>query len=295
MVNDKQKIIVARIIGGLGNQMFQYACGRAASLRSDAQLLLDISAFSHYRLHNYGLNKFAIQTGKAPLHLQTGSLLLSGLKRLGLTSSRQLAWQGYEYIVEPADLVFESRVMTTHHRSYFEGYWQNEAYFLDAADHIRAEFRQHHPKLTLTLPTMKDKGMPLVSLHIRRGDYVNNPTTTAVHGVLGLDYYHHAVEYLSERIGKDFHVLVFSDDIEWTRQNLALTQPVSFVSGRSIPHEDMLKMAFCDHHIIANSSFSWWGAWLNPSATKVVVCPKNWFVSPQLAHRQICPPTWEQI
>ena len=276
--------------------MFHYACGRAAALRCGGQLLLDLSAFERYKLHLYGLDGFRINAQAAPRRLQTGSALQASLRRLGLTTYRQMALQGFVCIEEGEDLAFQSRMLEHHAKAYLDGYWQDETYFADATDIIRAEFQLRRPGAAPDARAMVGDSSLLVSLHIRRGDYVHNPMANSVHGVLGLDYYRDAIEILAKRIGERFRIVVFSDDIEWARQNLAFKQPLSFVSGSTAtPHEDLHTMASCDHHIIANSSFSWWGAWLNPSPTKVVVAPKHWFVSPRLAHRHICPPSWERI
>ena len=295
MLRSGQPVVTVRIVGGLGNQMFQYACGRAAAYRNGGRLLLDLSAFKRYELHRFGLHSFHIAASVAPYRLQTDSVLYAGLRCLGISSRWRMAVQGVDYIKEDEDLSFQPRILETHASAYLDGYWQNEIYFADVANIIRDEFQLNH------FESASDDNMPgkrggVVSLHIRRGDYAHNLKANAVHGVLGLEYYRNAVAYLANRIGNHFHIMVFSDDIEWARQNLDFEQSMSFISGSTVmPHEDLRKMASCDHHIIANSSFSWWGAWLNPSATKIVVAPKRWFVVPQLNDRNICPPSWERI
>ncbi len=296
MSNSGHGVIVVRVVGGLGNQMFQYACGRAAALRCRGQLLLDISAFERYKQHRFGLDGFSISAQTAPRRLQTSSAMQAGLRRVGLTTRWQMTLQGFNCIEEDEDLTFQPYMLEHHAKVYLAGYWQDETYFADAADTIRAEFRLRRSDAAPDARAMTEDHSPLVSLHIRRGDYVHNPMANSVHGVLGLDYYRNAIELLAKRIGERFRIVVFSDDIEWARQNLAFKQPLSFVSGSiAMPHDDLHIMASCDHHIIANSSFSWWGAWLNPSQTKVVVTPKRWFVASRLAHRHICPPSWERI
>lgn len=296
MTNSENGAIIVRVVGGLGNQMFQYACGRAAALRCNRPLLLDLSAFDRYKLHQYGLDSFRISAQTAPRRLQTGSVMQASLRRLGLSTYWHMKLQGFDCIEEGDVLSFQSRMLEPHAKAYLDGYWQDETYFADAADIIRAEFQLRRLGATSNARVKTDDDSPLVSLHIRRGDYVHNPMAHSVHGVLGLDYYHDAVRLLAKRIGERFRIVVFSDDIEWAHQNLAFRQPLSFVSGSTdTPHEDLHMMASCDHHIIANSSFSWWGAWLNPSVTKVVITPKRWFAAPELAHINICPPSWERI
>ncbi|MBF9046475.1 alpha-1,2-fucosyltransferase [Rhodobacterales bacterium LSUCC0031] len=295
MSNSVENVIVVHVVGGLGNQMFQYACGRAAAARCGGRLLLDLSAFERYKLHSYGLDGYRISAKTAPRRLQTSSVLQASLRHLGLAKPWQMKVQGFEYILENQDFEFQSRILAQHKKVYLEGYWQDERYFADFADLIRADFRPRCPGNTTYTNTIAD-GSLLVSLHIRRGDYLDNPIANSVHGVLGLNYYQEAVELMVRRIGERFRIVVFSDDIEWARQNLCFQQPLSFVRGSAAtPYEDLLTMASCDHHIIANSSFSWWGAWLNPSLTKVVITPRRWYAAPELAHHNICPSSWERI
>jgi len=294
--NSKYRLVIVRVVGGLGNQMFQYACARAAALRCNGQLLLDLSAFEQYKLHKYGLDSFRITAPAATGMLRTGTKLHAGLRRLGLSRQWQMRFQGVCYIKEPDDMALQPRIQGNQAKTYLDGYWQDETYFADASDIIRAEFQLSRPGVTPNVHRLFDDNLPIVSLHIRRGDYVTNPTANAVHGVLHLNYYRDAIELLVKSLGERFRIVVFSDDIEWAQQTLTCNQPLYFISGSTLtPHEDLHLMATCDHHIIANSSFSWWGAWLNPSPTKVVIAPKNWFITPKLAHRNICPPFWVRI
>jgi hypothetical protein len=296
MSNSKNHVVIVRVVGGLGNQMFQYACARAEALRCNGQLLLDLSAFKQYRLHQYGLDSFCITAPAATGMLQTGSRLHASLRRFGLSRQLQMRLQGVCYIKEPDNMALQPRMQGNHAKIYLDGYWQNEAYFADASDIIRAEFQLPRPGFAPNVRTLLDNDLPIVSLHIRRGDYVTNPMANAVHGVLHLDYYRDAIEMLVKHLGERFQIVVFSDDIEWARQKLICSQPLYFIPGSTVtPHEDLHMMASCDHHIIANSSFSWWGAWLNPSASKIVIAPKRWFIAPQFRNRDICPPSWVQI
>lgn len=296
MADSEAGLIVVRVVGGLGNQMFQYACGRAAALRSGSELMLDLSAFERYKIHRFGLDAFCINASLAPRRLQTGSALRAALRRLGVSERLQMGLQGLTYIEENEGLGFQPSVMDRRANNYLNGYWQDERYFSDAADVVRSEFQLRGRASLQDADAINDSDSPRVSLHIRRGDYVNNPKANLVHGVLDLDYYRRAVQALSDRIGERFRIIVFSDDIPWARQNLIFPQPMTFVCGSTTtPHEDLLKMASCDHHIIANSSFSWWGAWLNSSRNKIVISPKRWFVSAELAHQHTCPDVWVRV
>lgn len=119
-----------------------------------------------------------------------------------------------------------------------------------------------------------------VSLHVRRGDYVRNSRTNATHGVCSIEYYQSAIEYILERV-KHPILYVFSDDIEWVKQNLRTHLPTEYIDHNqgAASHFDMRLMSLCRHHVIANSSFSWWGAWLNPDPNKIVIAPRKWFAA----------------
>ncbi len=135
-----------------------------------------------------------------------------------------------------------------------------------------------------------------VSIHIRRGDYVTNTSANDFHGLCSLEYYSAGIEYVLSRV-PDATLDVFSDDIEWARLNIRIPAPTIFIDhnqGRS-SWEDMRLMSRCQHHIIANSSFSWWGAWLNPSPDKIVIAPSKWFADSSILTDDIVPSTWIRI
>ena len=135
-----------------------------------------------------------------------------------------------------------------------------------------------------------------VSLHVRRGDYVDNPSTNRWHGICSLDYYQRALDYIGFHAEAP-HLFVFSDDQKWTRANLRFAAATTFVeiNPPDRGYRDMSLMARCRHHIIANSSFSWWGAWLNPSHEKIVVAPKQWFSAARNDTRDLIPPGWVRL
>jgi Glycosyl transferase family 11 len=129
-------------------------------------------------------------------------------------------------------------------------------------------------------------------LHIRRGDYVQNPKASAVHGTSTLDYYSEAIQLMIGEVGMP-HVFIFSDDIDWVKGNLIIPSPHTFVCQNigADSYRDMQLMSLCKHNIIANSSFSWWGAWLNPNPEKIVIAPKQWFVNANNTV-DLLPSTW---
>ena len=132
-----------------------------------------------------------------------------------------------------------------------------------------------------------------VSIHIRRGDYVADPTMYTSHGTCDIDYYNRCVESLTEKV-KDTSFFVFSDDPQWSRDSLKLQYPAIFVDHNDMEHgyEDMRLMSQCKHNIIANSSFSWWGAWLNNNENKIVLAPEKWFAKKTYIINDMIPVQW---
>jgi hypothetical protein len=131
-----------------------------------------------------------------------------------------------------------------------------------------------------------------VSLHVRRGDYVKNPKTTATHGLCSLDYYHTAIRYIYETVEQPYF-FIFSDDMAWVKEHLKIDAPCQYVDHNQGKESfnDMHLMSLCKHHIIANSSFSWWGAWLNSSPEKIVIAPNKWFAN-QNNIKDLLPNDW---
>lgn len=136
-------------------------------------------------------------------------------------------------------------------------------------------------------------GGTAVSLHVRRGDYVSDARTHAAHGLCSIDYYRAAVRYIIDRVEAP-EFFVFSDDIAWARGNLDISHPCHYLDHNrgAESYNDMRLMSLCHHHIIANSSFSWWGAWLNPRDDKIVVAPARWFASGNRRLDDLFPPGW---
>ena len=133
-------------------------------------------------------------------------------------------------------------------------------------------------------------------MHIRRGDYVSNPTTNKLHGTCSLEYYHNAVDIIAAKVSNP-HFFIFSDDHEWARNNFKIDYPLTFVAHNNAGknYEDMRLMSLCKHHIIANSSFSWWGAWLGSNPKKIVCAPRGWFKDKSLNTNDIIPSDWSRI
>lgn len=292
-------MVISKIIGGLGNQMFQYAAARAVSLRHGVPLLLDISSFANYRLHQgFELKRLfeceaevaSERDLRALLGWQNSNLARKMLGRPLFAPMRSKKW-----VVEP-HFHYWSGLSEVGPESYLSGYWQSEQYFSGVADQIRREFTFREPmNIQNTEIAAKVSAVNAVSLHVRRGDYVNNQQNLATHGVCSIDYYQSAIRYVAERVQSP-HFFVFSDDIDWTKENLVLDFPCQYLNHNqgAESYNDMRLMSLCQHHIVANSSFSWWGAWLNPDSDKIVIAPQKWFAAPNKVS-DLIPQSWVRI
>ena len=134
-----------------------------------------------------------------------------------------------------------------------------------------------------------------VSLHIRRGDYVSNQKTNQTHGTCDLDYYQRCITEIEKEVENPYF-FVFSDEIEWVKENLKINHPAEYVDQNTgdKSYEDMRLMSQCKHNVIANSSFSWWGAWLNSYPDKIVFAPKRWFASDKHNTKDLIPEGWKK-
>jgi Glycosyl transferase family 11 len=301
---DTTPLVIARLLGGLGNQMFQYATGRALALRRGATLKLDITGFAEVGSHTerrYELDALQIQASTADdvdlgrfgrVHRAQSSRLDRVLRWLRIDRSRG-AWPIYR---EP-HFQFDSTLPELRAPVYLDGYWQSERYFSDIATLLQQEFAAKAPLDPKNLALARSiDAVNAVSLHVRRGDYVDNPATNRFHGICSLDYYQRALDYISLRVEAP-HLFIFSDDQHWTRSNLLYAAATTFVDVNPPDrgYRDMGLMARCRHHIIANSSFSWWGAWLNPSREKIVIAPDRWFSASCNDTRDLIPADWVRL
>jgi hypothetical protein len=189
---------------------------------------------------------------------------------------------------------FHSDAAVPRDNTLFVGYWQSEKYFADITEELREELTPTTPvegQNAVYAATIRDCNA--VSLHVRRGDYASNQQTNTVHGLAPLAYYSGAVRLIRERFG-DTRFFVFSDDLTWCRESLPLDSTTVYVQGNDGDRafEDLRLMSLCRHHVIANSSFSWWGAWLNPNPNKVVIAPKHWFADPTIDTTDMLPAGW---
>lgn len=254
-------MIISRLQGGLGNQMFQWAYGRSLEIKYNTKLYLETSSYSN-TFRSYSMNKFPNMTSEL--------FRPSNIKCIEIVDS---------YFYNEIDLDKKSNY-------FLNGYWQSEQYFINIEDTIRKELAPSNEILE------KLKKTPLldtntISIHIRRTDYV---TSNGFHPVQSLEYYENAIK----AIGDYDYLFVFSDDIQWCKNNLTFNN-IIFMEGLS-DVEDLWLMSMCKHNVIANSSFSWWAAWLNNNPDKKVIAPNNWFGSQtNLNTSDLLPKEWIKI
>ncbi|WEK03790.1 MAG: alpha-1,2-fucosyltransferase [Candidatus Devosia phytovorans] len=278
--------------GGLGNQMFQYALGRSLALRRGAQLVLDTRPLDQDSQRSFALADFALEARPA------NAKQIAALPRPRHRRLRRLPqWPGsVRYVAEPG-FAFAARILQTAAPAYLDGFWQSEKYFGDKAEAVRADFQLRQPlhPNRQAIAELIDNSQA-VSVHVRRGDYVTNATANSYHGTCEPDWYRRARAIIEQHCA-GARYFVFSDDPAWAQANLAMPASTCFVrpSNDGRDHEDLHLMARCRHHIVANSSFSWWGAWLNPAADKQVVAPAQWFRDATIDTRDLLPSQWLRL
>lgn len=301
-------MITVSLIGGLGNQMFQYAAGKALAERHGVGLSLDLSGFRSYELRSFLLDQLQVPEarGASQETAKAGSIGNFAVAQWRQRADRLLQRFGLGPLPPRPDRYSEPHF---HYDPAFEalgpdvalfGYFQTERYFSAISDKLRLLFQAREP-LEGAAQDMADRigrsSMP-VSVHIRRGDYVSSAATARVHGVMEKVYYRKALALLAGQLGGPADVFVFSDDARAAEDVLDFLPRETLIHVRGDPQrpwEDMALMARCRHHVIANSSFSWWGAWLNPASDKIVIAPRLWFTAGELRLRNtcdLCPPDW---
>ncbi len=273
------------LMGGLGNQMFQYAAARAIAIRKNGDVRLDTSLLDamHPDLtrRTFGLGGFEVSASiadKTEVEKFTTRSGLRGLTRRAADRVRPIHRRRVIYEQIPS---FERRVLNASPPVYLSGFWQSEKYFKDVATTIRSDFRLRNPLSPAAERYMAEiKSSPSVSIHVRRGDYAQSKVL-AVHGLLPAEYYRDAFVRISET-GEQVTAFVFSDELDWARENIDLGAQIRFVDlgGGDTEHMELFLMAACTHHVVSNSTFGWWGAWLGETDGTRIVAPRRWIVDP---------------
>ncbi|MFY0679033.1 MAG: alpha-1,2-fucosyltransferase [Thalassovita sp.] len=275
-------MIYTRFHGRTGNQMFQYAAGRALSLKLGVDLVLDD------RLSIHKGEKSLTRVFDLPVATHAKMPPSKHNSALGYAFWRHVTGRSRYY--RERGLGFDPELLDQKDGTYLHGYWQSERYFSD----IRAQILQD-----FTFPEATGKNAELaaqisetlsVSLHVRRGDYISN----ASHVVCGQSYYDAALAALTPQLEATPTIYVFSDEPDWARDNLSLpgTPVIVDHNGADTDYEDLRLMSLCKHNIVANSSFSWWSAWLNQNAGRRVIAPNRWFGKDSLNNPDIWADGW---
>ncbi len=285
-------MIIIKIQGGLGNQMFQYTLGRNLSLLHNVPFKIDSSYLCSanqsrrvFWLDNF--NTVLEEASQAEIN-RYRSTFQKILDRIRPESKKKK--------IPELSPVFDSDILK-HTDGYFEGHWNTEPYFKNTENVIRKDFTLKTPlgKVAQDMAQKIDLENSAVSLHIRRGDYLSIPKIANIYNTLPFSYYEKAMIKILEK-HPDAHFFVSSDDINWVKNNFPKNYPVTFISSPEISaSEELVLMSKCKHNIIANSTFSWWGAWLNPNPDKIVIAPKNWFRDESKNENDLIPKTWIKI
>lgn len=287
--------IRVRLIGGLGNQMFQYAAARALALRTGARVKLDLSWFGTDPERQYALGPFAIEADVLDCSLKIRNdkhLLARVARRLGLVNIPEDIPNFRE-----VSFRYDQRIEKVMCPVILDGYFQSEKYFAKYRNQITAEFTvQPPPSVAANYLLDQIVNTDAICLHVRRGDYISNPKANAYHGICSLDYYREGLAFVSKGLGTP-HCFVFSDDPGWVRENFRSDLPTTVVDIHrpEQAHEDLRLMAACQHFVIANSSLSWWGAWLGAGAGKKVVAPLHWFKNSVNDISDLLPSEWHKL
>lgn len=282
-------------MGGIGNQMFAYAAAKSLSIRNGIPFKLDFDCPYKYVKYEYALDVFKLQA-QFPTRRELRRIKpKKGIERriysfLGKNTLMNL-------IKEEKEFTFSENFYNTPTNSYISGFWQSEKYFLPIADEIRQDFCFKNEPSTENLNSLsKIRSTNSISVHVRRGDYVNFAKTNLLHGTCSIDYYRNAIALIEKTIQNPVYFF-FSNDIGWVKKNIPIQGEHYFIENNSGPSsfEDLRLMSNCRHNIIANSSFSWWGAWLNNNDQKIVITPKKWMNNSSIPTPDLIPVSWIRI
>jgi hypothetical protein len=299
-------MIIVRLAGGLGNQMFQYAAGlRLATVRStvlkvDLSFLMDRTPNPDYVFRDYDLDIFKLDIPRA------SQAEIALFRPIGNAAKRTFLARvtgkiiGRRYYVEPMGS-FDPRVLTLGRNTYLEGFFQDSRYFIGIDPEIRRRFHLSPDESQLPSATRQlaneIRRDQCICLNVRRGDYVTNANANRHHGVCTIEYYMRALTELRNR-GARGRVMVFSDDVPWCRENFRDLDVFTIVDEQHNGERFATKfwlMTLCHDFVIPNSSFAFWAAWLSENKSKRVARPAQWALAPEVAHQDICPPEWVKV
>jgi hypothetical protein len=286
-------MIISQLTGGLGNQMFQYAFG--FNLAKKHRTI--------HRLH------FISHKSNTPRHFELNNLRISNkmatmpeLNRVGIPQSKlSILFEKLRlkrsHIINEDESSYQLLTDELPEKSYIQGYWQSEKFFIDSASELRKEFSFKKKLLGKNiLLASQIQQCNAIAVHIRRGDYVTNINASKYHGTCTIEYYKKGIQLIQSRISNPIFYY-FSDDPEWTKNNLGSNTNDCYIDWNQgeDSYIDMQLISLCKHSIIANSSFSWWGAWLNSNRSKLIVAPRKWYEDQSVDSSRIIPQSWIKI
>lgn len=297
-------MVIIRLSGGLGNQMFQYAAGRATSLRIRTKMALDVRLFQNTvwkQAHEKEVITSLFPNIKALNLVTLDEIILRKIE----ADSKRIRWKKYNILraklgLRPTFKKVSEEALLTYQNDFplqnaqilhLASDWQNEKYFMQYGKKIRSDFSfpSINENSINTVVLQRIITSSSVSIHVRRGDYLSS---TNPHLPAPSQYYQASIELINSLVSNPSYY-VFSDDIEWCKKNLNIKNAyyINHNTG-DMSYIDMQLMSYCKHNIIANSSFSWWGAWLNSNPDKIVISPKMWLERLGIESRQIVPSSW---
>lgn len=275
-------MVVITLMGGLGNQMFQYAAAKSLAISLGKKLYLDTSFYKVHTQRKYQLGLFTNITDRQIVLDSTVDNKLLWVKSL----IEQLQGNGKEvtkkkYIELPDHFnVYKDLETLKDDIIYLRGYFQSYRYFKKHNDKILNLFSSNLPSSHLEL-CAKIEQCESVAVHFRRGDYITNPNASKFYAQCSFDYYRRSIAHLQKQISQKLTFFIFSDDIQWVKTHFPVQADwdITFVEAtvNEKPIVDMKLMSLCKHHITANSTYSWFGAWLSSNPKKMVCTPKKWF------------------
>ncbi len=297
-------MIIVRLAGGLGNQLFQYAFARGVSSRMKTDFKLDTTPFDTYYIHHkYSLDNFNIKQSFAKDSDFFGFVWMRKHNKFFEVFYRHLRLKSklMPFYRTEKQFHFDPSVFTKNN-TYFDGAWVTEKYFKEIRSELLEELTINKPLSDYSQNIFKEiQEFTAISIHVRRADYVTGSTFASapiIHGTCSMDYYKTEIDYITKH-EKNPHFFIFSDDYDWSVENFkSLSYPVTCIkNGADKNYEDIFLMSNCKHNIIANSTFSWWGAWLNKSDEKIVIAPKKWFNTQKAttSTEDVIPDTWIKL
>jgi len=283
-------MIIVKLTGGLGNQMFQYAFGRTLSIKHNCKLMIDDSWYREYdkiedvndpnkaTKRNYLLKHFNIAGKILPrYYLRVNNKIEQIRRSYPKIIPNQLF--NFQTIIENN---FEWSNIKNNYKYLVVGYWQKSLHFEKYKDIINYDFKlkkalsnknnQYYEQILTTNS---------VAIHVRRGDLLTKPNGKKLQPICTLEYYYSGITAISDN-SKDLTIFIFSDDMEWCKNNFDNSYPITFVDSVGTDHEHFYLMSQCKHQVIANSTYSWWAAWLNNNPDKIIIAPKDWYRSKEL-------------